>query len=290
MLKELIRRGARRLGYDILKVPRVERIRAVAGPPPAEPVWPLPRAEGGPGDAEMEAAFAAHPSWHYAYAFEGGLSFPTSHTNPGPDTNDPIRPLQRFRHFMPWLIDAAGGTLRGKRVLDIGCNSGFWSIQCALLGAEVVGFDARPELIAQANLLKRITGATGAEFRLLDFDRMSPGSLGGTFDIVLNLGILYHLPEPARALAMTKKMSRRHILLDTAVYPSDDFLVYLKWEEPYDIRMAAREGMVALPSRRSVELMLRHIGARRWLAIPVRSKDVPDVYRTNRRASWLVEV
>ena len=290
MLKEMIRRAVRRLGYDILKVPRAEPIRTGAAPPPVEPVWPLPRVEGGPDDDEIRAAFAEHPSWHYAYAFEGGLAFSTAHTNPGPETDDPERPLQRFRHFMPWLIDAAGGSLRGKRILDIGCNSGFWSIQCALLGAEVVGFDARPELIAEADLIKRITGAAGAEFRLLDFEAMRPEALGGTFDIVLNLGVLYHLPDPARALAMTKAMARKLILLDTAVYPSDDFLVYLKWEEPFDIRMAAREGMVALPTRRSVELMLRHIGARSWLPIPVRSTDIPDVYRTNRRATWLVEV
>jgi predicted RNA methylase len=65
-------------------------------------------------------------------------------------------PLQRFTHFMPSLVAAAGGSLAGKRVLDIACNAGFWSIQCALLGAaEVVGFDTRPELVEQAQVLRR---------------------------------------------------------------------------------------------------------------------------------------
>jgi 2-polyprenyl-3-methyl-5-hydroxy-6-metoxy-1,4-benzoquinol methylase len=95
------------------------------------------------------------------------LSFATSHVNPGLDTDDPKRPLQRYRHFMPYVVASQGGSLKGKRVLDIACNSGFWSIQCALLGAEVVGFDARPELIEQANLLKQITGADNV-------DRASP--------------------------------------------------------------------------------------------------------------------
>jgi SAM-dependent methyltransferase len=290
MLKALTRRAVRRLGYDILKVPRPAPIRAVAAPPPAEPVWPLPRAAGGPDDAELRAAIAGHAHWHYAYEFDGGVAFPTLHNNPGPETDDPARPLQRFRHFMPWLIEAAGGSLRGKRILDIACNSGFWSIQCALLGADVVGFDARPELVAQANLLKQVTGASSAEFRQLEFDQMRPDRLGGTFDVVLNLGILYHLAEPIRALELTRAMARRHILLDTSIYPSDDFLVYLKWEEPFDIRMAAREGIVALPTGRSVELMLRHIGVRSWYRIPVRGRDIPDVYRTDRRASWLIEI
>jgi SAM-dependent methyltransferase len=175
-------------------------------------------------------------------------------------------------------------------VLDIACNSGFWSIQCALLGAEVVGFDARPELIEQANLLKSITSADGVDFRVLDFWQMSPAVLGGRFDVVLNLGFLYHVANPLEALELTKTMARRHILLDTAVHPSEELTIHLKWEEPFDIRMAVDEGIVALPTKPSVELMLRHLKVNRWFEIPVRTQDMPLDYLTGRRASWLIEV
>src|SRR5215212_5252568 len=205
VVKRLIRRALRRLGYDILKVPGRQPMRPLPEPPPVKPVWPLPRIAAH-DDQEIRDAFASHSHWHYAYEFEGGLSFRSSHTNPGLDTDDPNRPFQAFRHFMPYLVQAHGGTLRGKRVLDIACNSGFWSLQCALLGADVVGFDARPELIEQANLLKRMTGIENVDFKVLDFWRMSPETLGGPFDIVLNLGLLYHLSEPLEALARTKAM------------------------------------------------------------------------------------
>jgi hypothetical protein len=119
---------------------------------------------------------------------------------------------------------------------------------------------------------------------------MSPGALGGEFDVVLNLGFLYHVPKPVEALELTRKMSRRHILLDTAVHPSAEFTVHLKWEEPSDIRMAAAEGMVALPTKSSVDLMLRHLKVRGWREIPVRTQDMPLDYLTSRRASWLIEV
>lgn len=289
MLKSLIRRGVRGLGYDILKVPRAAAPSAAPAPPPIEPVWPLPRLGRATSDAWLRDAFSAFPHWHYAYAFEGGLAFPTAHVNPGPETDDPARPLQRFRHFMPDLVAAAGGSLRGKRVLDMACNSGFWSIQCALMGAEVVGFDARPELVAQANLLKEATGAESEQVRRLDFAEAAPETLGGTFDIVLNLGLLYHLPEPLAALERTMRLSHGHVLLDTVIHPVDDHLVYLKWEEPFDIRTAASEGIVAVPTAPAVELMLRHLGVANSLRIPVRSADIPDVYRTQRRASWLIQ-
>jgi 2-polyprenyl-3-methyl-5-hydroxy-6-metoxy-1,4-benzoquinol methylase len=285
VIKRLLRRALRRLGYDILKIPKRQRsFGAGPAPAPIAPVWPLPRG-GGLSDDEIRREFASHPYWHYAYEFEGGLSFAALHVNPGLDSDKPERPLQSFRHFTPYLAPLAG-----KRVLDIACNSGFWSIQCALLGADVVGFDARPELIEEANLLKRITGAERAEFRVLDFWEMTPEALGGQFDVVLNLGLLYHLAKPLEALERTKAMARGQILLDTAVHPSDELAVYLRWEEPFDIRMAAEEGLVALPTKASLELMLRHLKFRGWTEIPVRSGDLPIDYLTRRRASWLIDV
>jgi hypothetical protein len=119
---------------------------------------------------------------------------------------------------------------------------------------------------------------------------MSPETLGGTFDVVLNLGFLYHLPKPLEALELTKRMSRSHILLDTTVHPSGEFAIYLKWEEPFDIRMAADEGMVALPTKPGVELMLRHLKFNSWIEIPVRTRELPIDYLTRRRVSWLIKV
>jgi SAM-dependent methyltransferase len=269
----------------------IARTRARPGPPPVEPIWPLPRRPAGPSDAEIRARFAAHPQWHYAYRFAGRLEFPVRHADPRALADSPDRPLQRFRHFMPWLLDACGGTLAGKRVLDIACNSGFWSMQCALLGArEVVGFDARQELIDEANLIASIVGVENTDFRVLDFWDMRPETLGGTFDVVLNLGILYHLPKPLEALELTKAVAREHVVLDTVVLPTSAPLIRARWEEPTDIRNVAAAGVVMTPSRRSVALMLRHLNFTEWTEIPLRTVDMPDDYLAGNRASWLIRV
>jgi SAM-dependent methyltransferase len=174
-------------------------------------------------------------------------------------------------------------------VLDIACNSGFWSVQCALLGADVVGFDARPELIEQANLIKRVVGLDNVEFKTLDFWDMSPETLSGRFDIVFCLGILYHLPSPVEALQLTKSMARGIILLDTGIYRSFDSVLKLQREEPVDIRAASAPGVVAYPTKSSIDLMLRHIGAAEWFEIPIRT-DMPRDYLEDKRASWLIRV
>lgn len=293
MLKRVIKRGLHKLGYGLYKLPAGthKRIRpVVTEPPPRAPIWPLPRHPGGLSDQEIRAAFAQHEFWHYAYEFDGGLKFSAHHNHAERLADAPRRPLQRFSHFMPSLLQAEGGSLKGKRVLDIACNSGFWAIQCGLLGAEVVGFDARPELIEQANLIKQITGTDNVEFKVLDFWEMNPEALGGKFDVVFNLGILYHLPKPLEALELTFAMARGHVLLDTALYESEAPIIYLRWEEPLDIRSAHQEGIAAFPTRHSVELMLKHLKVASYLEIPLRTKDMPVDYLEGGRASWLIEV
>ncbi len=293
MIKRCIAKALRFLGYEIHKISPCpqKRIRpTITEPPPVNPAWPLPRRPDGPSDEEIREEFAKFDFWHYAYKFDGNLSFSAHHNKPESHINEPERPLQRFRHFMPYLLEAHHGSLQGKRVLDIACNSGFWSIQCAFLDAEVVGFDARPELIEQANLIKSIVGLNNVEFKVLDFWSMSPQTLGNTFDIVLNLGILYHLPKPLQALELTKSMARKTILLDTSLYPSNNPVISLQWEEPFDIRCAANSGFIAKPSKKSIDMMLRHIGASEWFEIPIDTTDIPVSYLNNGRASWLIKV
>ena len=285
------------LGHFGYRVARIEPHPTPPGPqllrrvaPSADPIWPLPRRNDKMTDDQIRAEFAKYDAWHYAYTFEGGLSFPVRTSHPGPLTGASDRHLRRYRHFMPYLLQAHKGSLRGKRILDIACNSGFWSVQCALLGAEVVGFDARPELVDQANLIKSIVGVENVEFRLLDFWDMTADTLGGQFDIVLNLGILYHLPAPLEALRLTAAMARDSILLDTEIYRSPEAAIQLRWEEPLSIRSANRSGIVALPSKQALELMLRDLGAQEWFEIPLHLSDMPSDYTYHHRASWLIKM
>lgn len=287
----LLRATASRAGYELIKEQPVPTARPGITPPtpkPLTPVWPLPVREG-VTVADLAEQFGRFEHWHYAYKFTNGFSVESTHIRPHKVTESPERPRQRFSHFMPDLVHACGGSLEGLRVLDIACNSGFWSIQAAMLGADVVGFDARPELIEQSNIVKDATGVDNVEFKLLNYFDMSPETLG-TFDIVMNLGILYHLPDALDGLKRTLPMATKYVVLDTSVHVTTNPAVYLRWEEPYDIHAAADEGIVALPSRSAVDLMLQHLEVSSWYEIPLRSADVPLDYSARRRATWLITV
>jgi tRNA (mo5U34)-methyltransferase len=101
--------------------------------------------------------------------------------------------------------------LSGKRVLDIGCWDGFFSFEAERHGAEVVAVDCwRPEKFFEAHraLNSRV------EFHELSVYEISREKLGG-FDIVIFLGVLYHLQHPLLSLQRVCEVTR-----DTAIIGS----------------------------------------------------------------------
>jgi tRNA (mo5U34)-methyltransferase len=88
--------------------------------------------------------------------------------------------------------------LHGRTVLDVGCNAGFFAIKMKERGADrVVGIDSDPRYLAQARLAAGLSG-TAIEFRNMTVYEVA--SLQERFDIVLFLGVLYHLRHPLLAL------------------------------------------------------------------------------------------
>ncbi len=121
--------------------------------------------------------------------------------------NYPAIKWQTFAHAIPQ-------DLRGKSVLDIGCNAGFYSIEMKKRGADhVVGIDSDPGYLAQARFAAEVCGAD-IEFR--DMSVYEVDKLRQKFDIVLFLGVFYHLRYPLLALDLL----RDSVVGDTLVFQS----------------------------------------------------------------------
>jgi len=95
--------------------------------------------------------------------------------------------------------------LAETRVLDLACQEGCYAIEAALAGARVIGVEGRAEHVARARVC---TAAADVEARCTveqgDVRAVSMGS-HGRFDIVLMLGILYHL-DAADAVATLRRI------------------------------------------------------------------------------------
>jgi tRNA (mo5U34)-methyltransferase len=131
----------------------------------------------------------------------------------------------KLQNFIP-------ANLRGKSVLDIGCNAGFYSLQMKRLGAErVLGIDSDPDYLEQARFAAEVTGLE-IEFR--EMSAFETPSLKEQFDLVLFMGVLYHLRYPLLALDLLAE----HVVKDRFIFQSltrgSDEVALLEDDYPFD--------------------------------------------------------
>jgi len=116
-------------------------------------------------------------------------------------------PANKWRTF----ADHLPRNLSGKSVLDIGCNAGFYSIEMKRRGADrVVGIDFDEKYLAQARFAAEVCEAD-IEFQQLSVYDVA--KLGEKFDVVLFMGVLYHLRHPLLALDLIHEHAVRDLLV-----------------------------------------------------------------------------
>ena len=106
--------------------------------------------------------------------------------------------------------------LRGKRVLDIGAWDGWFSFEMEKRGASVVAVDA---VRSEKFLIARDLLNSKVEFVLSDVYDMNPAELG-RFDVILFLGVLYHLKHPLLALEKVCALATDLVCVES--YVTDD--------------------------------------------------------------------
>jgi tRNA (mo5U34)-methyltransferase len=165
--------------------------------------------------------------------------------------------------------------IEGRTVLDIGCNAGFYSIEMKRSGAtRVLGIDSDEGYLRQARFAAEVNGFD-IEFRNVSVYDVR--SLAERFDIVLFMGVLYHLRHPLLALDLIHEHVARNLLIfqsmlrgSSAVEPVNrdyDFWENEHFDRPGYPKLHFVEHRYAddptnwwIPNRACVEAMLRSSG------------------------------
>jgi tRNA (mo5U34)-methyltransferase len=146
---------------------------------------------------EVRALVDAVPRWHHTMRFPHGIVSPGAY--------DP--------QFLTGLLELP--ELRGKRVLDVGTRDGFFAFECERRGAEVVALDHSDLELTGFGAARRIYESrveyVQANVYDLTADRL------GTFDVVLFLGVLYHLRHPLLALDRLRELCRGLLVVESLV-------------------------------------------------------------------------
>ena len=136
----------------------------------------------------------------------------------------PMVKWRRFAHAIP-------ADLRGRTVLDIGCNAGFYAIEMKRRGAaRVLGIDSDPDYLAQARFAAEVCGFDIEYRRLSTYD---VGALGERFDVVLFMGVLYHLRHPLLALDLIHEHVARDLFVFQSMQRGSDYVLPLQDDYPF---------------------------------------------------------
>ena len=147
---------------------------------------------------EAISLVANHSYWHQSYEIF-----------PGVMTNGCYSP----KHI--WEKMEIPEDLNGVRVLDIGANDGYFSMMLTLRGADVVAYDYQSKLTNGFSIMEKVNKIEIKYIRD-NINNIQDHSLG-KFDIVLFLGVLYHLPDPLQALHSIYNLCDNEMYLESIV-------------------------------------------------------------------------
>ena len=200
------------------------------------------------------------------------------------------------------VASAIPDDLRGWSCLDIGCNAGFYSIELARRGGQVLGIDVDERYLRQAHW-------SAGQFGLRDrirFQQMQVydlARLDQRFDLVLFLGVFYHLRYPLLGLDLVCQKVQRRLLFQTLTMPGMDVMEQTSNRNFSDRHLLAEPGWPKMaffehgfagdptnwwaPSHAACEAMLRSAGMK-ILARPGHEFYLcePDTGRPSCTATW----
>jgi tRNA (mo5U34)-methyltransferase len=123
-------------------------------------------------------------------------------------------PRYKWQRLAPHLP----GSLDGWTALDVGCNAGYYSLELARRGARVTGIDVDPHYLKQARWAAREFGLDDAvEFREMQIYELAHGE--EMFDLVLFMGVFYHLRYPLLGLDIVARRTQRMMVFQTLRMP-----------------------------------------------------------------------
>jgi tRNA (mo5U34)-methyltransferase len=201
---------------------------------------------------ELKQRIAAFPSWNYRFDLGEGLTTPVA------SAWRVRRQELRRRYFFEPLLALTGGTLAGRRVLDLGCNAGFWSLQAIEAGADfVLGVDGAPSAIEQAELVFEAKGISRERysFEAVNIFDWQPAA---RFDLVLCLGLLDVVAKPLAVFELIAASGAELVVIDTGISRARGELFELgRLNEP---RNAVEHELVLVPTRPAVTALAERFG------------------------------
>src|SRR5215218_273498 len=206
-------------------------------------------------DEEIKEKIASFPRWHYQFDLKGNLT-------PVPHERLVKRHQRRKKYFFDPLVGLLGGSLEGKRVLDLACNAGYWSLASIEAGADyVLGIEGRQMHVDQASFVFEVKEVERDRYDFVVGDIFQTDFRQfGTFDVVLCLGLMYHISKPMELMEKISEVNDDILVVDTTLSMARGSFLKIVPQDP-DSYMSAVDRPIAMrPTKQAVRALAEHFG------------------------------
>ncbi|MDQ2760380.1 MAG: class I SAM-dependent methyltransferase [Actinomycetota bacterium] len=187
--------------------------------------------------------------------------------------------------------------------LDLACSEGYFGQRLLEWGAHrVVGVDIRTQNVRRAELVRDYFGIAPSRlsFQQVDVFDIGPETLG-RFDVVLLLGLIYHVEDPVGVVRLARRLTRSLCVIESQLTRQNGPIVHgngvpdilfsadasfaVELEQDSDLNpLASTPGVLSLiPNRAALELMVRTAGFEHCEIVGADSHHNPQ-YRVGDRA------
>ncbi|WP_029003585.1 class I SAM-dependent methyltransferase [Azorhizobium doebereinerae] len=231
-------------------------------------------------------------TWFYEFDLPDG-------TRTATDIPADVLPIHTSRRDkLAWIIQNRVPDAQDLTAFDLASHEGYYSLELARHFKSVRGYEIRKSSRDAARLITDVIGAPNIDYVEADLQTMAfdPAQ---TADFVLLYGLIYHLENPVHTIRLASQMARKHILIETQVFPYD---ISGQLEDGHYKHMRPIEGVFGLapdyaarreggstdiavvPSLNALLFLLRNFGFSEVFVLP--SGD--DDYEQFRRGSHVV--
>jgi SAM-dependent methyltransferase len=163
-----------------------------------------------PISAELQAEVDGDP-WMYEWRLTSSVVTPV--------IGDNLPSVHRTREEMiaPVVRRSLAAAGPAPRALDLGCNEGMFSHKLLEWGAaSVVGIDSRASNIRRASLLRDHFDISAERLRFVQDDVLDlTPEAHRDFDVVLCLGLIYHMERPLEVLRVARRLTRSLCVIES---------------------------------------------------------------------------
>ncbi|MDJ0674187.1 MAG: methyltransferase domain-containing protein [Calothrix sp. MO_167.B42] len=206
--------------------------------------------------------------WMYEFDLGNGVKTPIY--------SESLNQVNKVRHSMIFsFLDGISFNYKSASILDLACNEAYFMFEMLKRGAKYgLGVEGRKENIEKALFIQQALNYPNCDFQHQDVFEFNYEK--DKFDIVLLLGIIYHVENPIGLIRKAALASSKYLFVETQLCKSDRHIPfgwgtpneYLHGESYFVVHteqepenpLASLAGLSLIPNLFTVVKILRHLG------------------------------